>query len=97
MRLTASQVQAIKLTEEAHTGPAAQVRLFGSRLDDAAKGGDVDLHLVMAHPVDVLTIAQLASRLERALNGCKVDVCVWADGQPPLPVDRVALANGVPL
>jgi len=62
-------------------GPAAPVCLFGSRLDDAAKGGDVDLHLVMAHPVDVLTIAQLASRLEPALNGCKVDVRVWADGR----------------
>lgn len=85
MRLTAGQIQAIKQTVQASLGLPAQVRLFGSRLDDEAKGGDVDLHVSVAQPVNVWATAQCASRLERSLDGRKVDVRMWAHGQPVFP------------
>ena len=37
------QIQAIVAATTELAGPDAQVRLFGSRLDDALHGGDIDL------------------------------------------------------
>ena len=41
MRLTPAQIDAIKSTATAVLGDGAQVTLFGSRVNDTAKGGDV--------------------------------------------------------
>lgn len=43
MRLNDSQIAAIRRVVAEQAGEEAQVRLFGSRLNDQAKGGDVDL------------------------------------------------------
>ncbi len=48
MRLTANQVQIIKQGVAMFAGEDTQVTLFGSRVDDDKKGGDVDL-LVALH------------------------------------------------
>ena len=73
--------------------------LFGSRLDDDQRGGDVDL-LVQSPQVlsERLTLElRLGARLERALGGRKVDVLLVDPSTPLQPVHRVALASGVPL
>lgn len=46
MRLTSAQVELLKNKIRAYI-PEAQVYLFGSRVDDTQKGGDIDL-LVLA-------------------------------------------------
>lgn len=43
MRLTEQQTQHIVRSVQQHLGPASRIWLFGSRLDDAKKGGDIDL------------------------------------------------------
>jgi len=50
MRLTSAQIDAIKATARDVLGEGAQVVLFGSRVDDLAKGGDVDLYIETAEP-----------------------------------------------
>lgn len=45
MRLSSAQVEAIKQETEHFFGAQAEVWLFGSRVDDTAKGGDVDLYV----------------------------------------------------
>lgn len=45
MRLTDHQVKAITQLAHEIAGERAQVRVFGSRLDDDARGGDLDLML----------------------------------------------------
>lgn len=42
MRLSEAQRQAVVQAVAQACGPQARVRLFGSRLDDALRGGDVD-------------------------------------------------------
>jgi predicted nucleotidyltransferase len=99
MRLNHDQIQIIKQTVELSLGKDASVRLFGSRLDDKAKGGDVDLHISLARPVasTVVATSQLAARLERKLDGRKVDVRLWTPDQEMMPVDLVALRTGISL
>ena len=45
MRLTAEQRSAIVEETTRAFGPTARVCLFGSRVDDARRGGDIDLHI----------------------------------------------------
>ena len=43
MRLTTDQIQAIRDAASSTFGDKAAVWLFGSRVDDAKKGGDIDV------------------------------------------------------
>lgn len=43
MRLTEEQMEAIRQCAHQIGGELARVRVFGSRLDDSARGGDLDL------------------------------------------------------
>jgi len=45
MRLSAEDIAAIRRLVQARFGAGAGIRLFGSRLDDSARGGDVDLYV----------------------------------------------------
>ena len=68
MRLTDDQIQAIRQSARQIGGELARVRVFGSRLDDSARGGDLDLMLELPEPVDnpALMAAQLAAALVKA-------------------------------
>jgi predicted nucleotidyltransferase len=50
------------------------VRVFGSRLDDPRRGGDVDLLVELECPVSnpVWLAARISARLPRALRGREV-------------------------
>ena len=43
MRLSTDQIQAIRQAAIAALGQGTSLWLFGSRVDDAKKGGDIDL------------------------------------------------------
>ncbi|MDT8440010.1 MAG: nucleotidyltransferase domain-containing protein, partial [Wenzhouxiangellaceae bacterium] len=45
MRLTNNQIQAIKTAAAEIFGDEAEVWLFGSRIDDDKRGGDIDLYV----------------------------------------------------
>ncbi len=51
MRISPEQAQAIRHLAQEVAGEDARVRLFGSRLDDRARGGDIDLLLELPMPV----------------------------------------------
>jgi predicted nucleotidyltransferase len=96
MRLQPSAIEAIRDVVVAECGDAAEVRLFGSRLDDTAKGGDVDLHVVLHRdvPNPVWLAALLAGRIERRLEGRKVDVRLVTPSTVRMSVDEVAMREG---
>ena len=50
MRLTPAQIDTIQSTVHAVLGEGAQVTLFGSRVNDQQKGGDVDLYVEIVQP-----------------------------------------------
>ena len=50
MRLTPAQIDTIKSTAQAVLGEGVQITLFGSRVHDDQKGGDVDLYAEVDRP-----------------------------------------------
>ena len=99
MRITPEQVRVIRQGVAEFAGEQARVWLFGSRVRDDARGGDVDLMLeldeAVAEPAQLA--ARLAVRVSRAMDGRKVDVLVKAPNLLPLPIHAVALAEGIRL
>ncbi|MHB0889422.1 nucleotidyltransferase domain-containing protein [Acidithiobacillus sp.] len=96
MRLTDEQIQAIRQLTCEVAGDKAKVRVFGSRLDDTLRGGDLDLLLELPEPVDnpALLAAQMSTRVSRALQGRKVDVLLSAPNLLHLPIHDVAFQEG---
>lgn len=96
MRLTDDQTQAIRQLVRQIAGNQARVRVFGSRLDDTAHGGDLDLLLELAEPVDnpALMAAQLSAQVSRAMDGRKVDVLLSAPNLMRLPIHDMAFKEG---
>lgn len=80
-------------------GERASVWLFGSRLDDAAKGGDVDLLIKLESPT--ANKAALAARynalLQMKLGLQKFDVVVIDPSTTLKQIHQQALSKGVRL
>ncbi|NLQ18965.1 nucleotidyltransferase domain-containing protein [Marinomonas sp. M1K-6] len=97
MRLTDNQVQTIKQVVAMLAGEDAKVTLFGSRVDDTKKGGDIDLLItlnnVIEHPA-VLS-SKISARLIRLFQGRKVDVLLSAPNLKSLPIHQIAQNKGV--
>lgn len=100
MRLTLKQQQVIAGVLRKYFGAQAQVILFGSRVDDNARGGDIDLYVEPElTQVDDLLDAKLKalSELHCQLGEQKIDLVIHRPGADALPIYRVAQTTGVPL
>lgn len=71
-------------------------RLFGSRVDDARRGGDIDLYIeAELSPQEAFQReTRLAADLYRTLGERKIDIVVNT-GRLDLPIYQVARAQGV--
>ncbi len=96
MRLTSDQVSTILGTALRLSGEDAVVYLFGSRLDDRARGSDVDLLIETPQGLTLLERARLKMELENGL-GLPVDVLTQARDAEPTPFQRIARAGAVRL
>jgi predicted nucleotidyltransferase len=94
MRLKTEQITNIIEIVQAITPQPFQIRLFGSRLDDEAKGGDVDLLIETPHLLGLLQKAQLKNALEMRLN-LPVDLLMVQQGQPLSPFQQIAFEKSV--
>ena len=96
MRLTTEQIQSIRDLVRLMAGDQARVRIFGSRLNDEARGGDLDLMLELNEPVDnpALLSAQLSAKISRVMHGRKVDVVLSAPNLLHLPIHDIAFKEG---
>lgn len=97
MRLSPQNIAALREAIGSIAPDAAAIRLFGSRLDDDARGGDVDLMIDFDHPVEhpAALSARLAVRASRAIGGRKVDVMLRAPNLAQSAIHRIAQEEGV--
>ncbi|XKE45311.1 nucleotidyltransferase domain-containing protein [Halomonas organivorans] len=96
MRLSQQQSDLILGIAKRLVGRDVEVRLFGSRLDDARRGGDLDLLLVSPTPISRLTRAELKLALEQDLQ-LPVDIVTYTQGNVPTPFQAIALHQAQPL
>ena len=99
MRLSPEHRLALKLHFARELGADCAVLLFGSRVDNTRRGGDVDL-LVQSPRVlsnHAWLASRLAARAERLLGGRRVDVLLLDPQTPIQSVHTAALATGLAL
>ena len=97
MRLSARSAAIITELARKHFGIDASVYLFGSRTDNASRGGDIDLYIEVPQELSEKFRIEKAfsADLQRTLGEQKIDVIV-RDGQSALlPIHVEALNNGV--
>lgn len=98
MRLTPDEVAAIKEAAAAAFGDSVVVRLFGSRTDDAERGGDIDIHVEIDPPENEwLARGIFEDRLFRRIEPQKVDLIVSKRGGTPRGFERIAYRDGIVL
>ena len=95
MRLTSTQYQAIKKYFHEIFGEG-EIYLFGSRVDDSRRGGDIDLYIrtknlqnLVHKKLDFLT------KLKHDIGEQKIDVVF--DRYKQRPIDKIAIDTGVRL
>jgi predicted nucleotidyltransferase len=96
MRLTESERRTILQTAKEIFGGETKVRLFGSRVDEQRRGGDIDLHLEVAGEKATLKNEMLFElELIKRLGERKFDVVLHKSGEKMLPIDEIALRTGL--
>lgn len=96
MRLTADQRQIILQCLHQQFGPRAQVSVYGSRVDDSARGGDVDLLVETDVQATLRQRARATMQLEQELQ-LPVDLLVVARGKDTSAFARLARSKAQPL
>ena len=95
MRLTAGEITAIR-EEIGRLDPSAEVYLFGSRVDDTARGGDVDL-LVISDKLGFRDVLRVRTGIMDRIGWQQLDLIVRRRDQVDEPLAAVARATGVRL
>jgi uncharacterized protein len=93
LRISNEEHQAINdIIHQADTD--AKIYLFGSRADDSAKGGDIDL-LVLSKKINLMDKLDILAQLHRRIGARKIDIAIYPDTTRPFP--RMVMQTGVPL
>ena len=96
MRLTKDAVRSIHNSVQ-DVCEGAEVWLFGSRVDDHKKGGDIDLYIEMEREIQITEQLRLMSRLQRVLGFRKIDLVIRTPSSPDRSIFQTAKNTGVRL
>lgn len=99
MRLTQEQAQITKSTVARVLGAESRVWLFGSRVDDDLRGGDIDLlvETEAKFPNRAKVLCDLYGALIFALGDRKLDILLKDGRTADAPIFNIAKRTGVPL
>jgi len=99
MRLSTRTQEIIRDTAKEVFGPDVTISVFGSRIDDETRGGDIDLVVQSDKlvPERQRKSLQLVARLQIRLGDQPIDVLVIDPNTVLEPVHEIALRTGVTL
>lgn len=79
-------------------GENVRVRLFGSRVDDSRRGGDIDLHIdVDAERCNLKNEMVFELVLKKTMGERKIDVVLHKRDAALRPIDEIAITSGIEL
>lgn len=93
MRLDPAERETIKQAV-AQLDPQARIYLFGSRVDDSARGGDIDL-LIFSDKLGPMDKVSLYTEIFKHLEEQKLDLLIVKDGSDPFV--QIVMKEAVPL
>ncbi len=78
-------------------GAGAATRVFGSRLDDSRRGGDLDIYVEVETALQnpAWTAAQIVARAQHYLGDRRIDVVLKDAVSVELPIHQIARETGV--
>ena len=94
MRLQKWEIEEIKKAAKLVFGENVKVLLFGSRVDDSKKGGDIDLYVITDNP-SYEKKTKFWIELQERLGEQKIDIILSEDLNRT--IEKVALREGVEL
>ncbi len=98
MRLTPLEIEAVRDAVLDVFGRGASVRIFGSRVRDDLRGGDLDLFVeVEPGQSSVASEQRLRDRIAPVLDDLRIDILLHERGRPLTPIERVTVRDGVVL
>jgi uncharacterized protein len=95
MRLDANEAKAVG-EEVRRLDPAAEIYLYGSRANDSAKGGDIDL-LVISDTLGFREVLRLRTRILDRIGWQQLDLVVRRRDQLDEPLAAMAQETGIKL
>ena len=96
MRLSEFQIKSIKETAKEIFGDV-RIILFGSRVDDNLKGGDIDLYLILNQKPHFLNKPKFLAKVKRKIGNQKIDVVIDYPERQKVLIDKEALSKGIEL
>ncbi|MGC1955628.1 MAG: nucleotidyltransferase domain-containing protein [Gammaproteobacteria bacterium] len=99
MRLSEREIDAIRRAAREHFGQDVRVWLFGSRIDDTLKGGDIDLlvETMQAFPDCIMRAARMNAAIQLAIGEQKIDIVAVDPAAPRQPIHMNAKKQGIQL
>ncbi len=101
MRLSKSEIEIIKSVASEVWGNKTRIYLFGSRIDDSKKGGDIDLYVPLSEGLKpqsiILQKAKFLAKLDLLLGEQKIDLLVRTPYNRNLPIIKTAQSTGIAL
>ena len=97
MRISPQERSSILRATEEVAGAGARALLFGSRVHDDLRGGDIDLLVELPAPAeDALGLSvRIAARIQRQIGLRKIDVLIADPASPDSPLLRQARQDAV--
>ncbi len=95
MRLTDFEKKTIQRAASAIFGSEAKAFLFGSRLDDALKGGDIDLYIESRRKIVLRDKINFLSSLKWKLGDQRIDVLIDSEENREKSIYKTARETGI--
>jgi predicted nucleotidyltransferase len=99
MRIPSDKAEIIRSLVRKHFGDNASVYLFGSRVDDSRRGGDIDLYISVPGVLQnkARAVLKFNADLQIALGEQRIDVIVRDAATKHLAIHEEAARTGVRL
>jgi predicted nucleotidyltransferase len=95
MRLSSKELSIIECAIR-NRDPQASIYLFGSRVNDDAKGGDIDL-LVISNHIGFRDEIAIRREILDEIGWQKLDLIVHPEKHSQSPIVRIAIESGIRL